>query len=133
MKELNPLISKTVSNSLFALANSDRDFSSQEFIDWHLKSIPDYWEDAQLSSTFMKSHNALSDKKISFSSDFLNQQYELGNIFFEPHMFCIRLRGSFEFKDVPYSDGKKFKSKITYHLRKEGYVYNYPKDGYVKS
>jgi L-2-hydroxyglutarate oxidase LhgO len=60
MKELNPLIRTGIYNALFAIANSDTDSASKNFLGWHLRAIPEYWEEV-----------ALSQKQINFSSHFL--------------------------------------------------------------
>lgn len=132
LKELDPLIRSSIYNILSAFGYYDVDPLCREFVNQHLYSIPKHWEDVQLFPKIQKSIDSLRNKEISFNADFLNEQYKTGNIYYVNDLQCIQLRGSYEFIGIPYEDGKKLKLKITYHLGKEGYVYDYGKGGYVK-
>lgn len=131
MAKLNPLVREGIFNALFAIANYDRDSFSRDFVNMHLLSVPEYWETPELDLNF---RNALEgvDNDIVFKSAFLNEQFEIGNIYSLPNKKYIRLKGSYEFAGVEYESRKKHKDKITYQLRKEGYQYDYNNDSYYK-
>jgi len=67
---------------------------------------------------------------VSFKSQFLNEQFEIGNIYLIAMTKYIQMKGSSEFDKV---DGNKHKhwEKITSHLRKEGYRFDFSKGGYL--
>lgn len=69
---------------------------------------------------------------VNFKFQFLNEQFQLGNIFRLPGMVAIRMRPSFEFIGVDYDNRHKHRDKISSHLRREGYYHNLFIDAYVK-
>lgn len=137
MARLNPLIREGTFNALFAIAHCDKDDSLKKYIDYHLQSIPDYWEDPELIDKLQAVCDRLQranspEREIRFKSDFLTEQYKLGNIYLASNG-SVRLPGSFEFKGIDYDLRKSHKDKITYQLRKEGYQYSSYLDGYLRN
>ncbi|MFB2118748.1 hypothetical protein [Parapedobacter sp. 2B3] len=137
MAKLNPLIREGIFNAPFAIIHGDKDDYLKQYIGYHLQSIPNYWEDpeliAKLQAVCDKLQTANSAKReIRFKSEFLMEQYELGNIY-PAYNGSIQLLGAFDFKGVDYDHRKKHKDKITYQLRKEGYFYSIYHDGYLNT
>ena len=137
MAELNPLIREGIFNALFAIIQSDKDDYLKQYIGYHLQSIPDYWEDPELNEKLQAACDRLQaanspEREIRFKSEFLTEQYKLGNIYPAANG-SVQLLGAFDFKKVDYDHRKKHKDKITYQLRKEGYQYSYYHDGYLRS
>lgn len=132
MKELNPLIRNAVYNALFALSHYDIDDNSRKYIEYQIAFLPDYWEDPELYPQFEKSISGLQNKQITFSSEFLNEQYRLKNIVYKQNTGCIQIEGSYNFVGVDYDKRKSHLNKIRTHLKKENYYYDNGKEGYVK-
>lgn len=132
MKELNPLIRTGIYNALFAYINYENDLRCRDFINFSVMSMPSYWEDPELSPILKTVSDQLLNKKVSFQSEFLNEQYRLGNISYFPQCICMRIKGSFELAGVSYEERKKHLRKITSKLKQEDYHYDYFKYGYVK-
>ncbi|MNV35008.1 hypothetical protein D3C71_1264440 [compost metagenome] len=132
MKILNPLIRKAIYNSLIAIVN----YPTHPFnrrIDWNLKIMPNYWELPELTDEYKEALSKMAETKIVFQSEFLNNEYQIGNIYSLPGKQCIILKGAYAFVGVKYEDRAKHRSKITGHLRKEGYIYSAFDDGYIKT
>jgi hypothetical protein len=101
MKELNPLIRKGVYEALFALANCNKNDFCKVWVEFHTKSIPDYWEEPELEKPLKEVRDKLdSELKTDFKSPFLNEQFKLGNLFHNATTGCIEMRPAFEFKEV---------------------------------
>lgn len=132
MPEMNQLVRKGVYNGLFALANYSTDEFSRNFVNLNIASLPDYWEEPELIPELADSL-AQAGGDIIFESPFLNQQFEAGNIYRLANTRYIRVKGSYEFNEVAYEDGKKHLSKITSQLRKENYLFDYCIGGYARS
>jgi len=137
MARLNPLIREGIFNALFAIVHSDKDDDLKKYIDYHLQSIPDYWEDPVLIDKLQAVCNKLQtanspERKLQFKSEFLTEQYNLGNIYLANNG-SVQLLGAFDFKDVDYDYRKSHKNKLTYQLRREGYQYSYYHVGYVRT
>ena len=131
MKELNPLIRNAIYKALFTLSNSDTNAFCRELMTFYSKCVPDYWEDPELDEHLQKVlDESTAQKKIQFKSSFLNQQFALGNLFYNQHTRCIEIRESFNFKEVD-GDKHKHRDKISAQLRKEGYGYHPGLNGYV--
>jgi hypothetical protein len=132
MKELNPLIRTGIYNALFAIANYDKDQFSKDFFKFCATLVPTYWEEPELSSEFHDSLLKLNDvNPIVFRSEFLNDQYQIGNLFLNPKTRCLIIQGSYAFVNVE-GDKHKHRSKISSQLRKEGYSFIPGLDGYTK-
>lgn len=123
MKVLNPLIRNAVFNSLVALSHYPHPPFNLR-VDYNFASIPTYWEEPELTREYEVALEMLNELEIVFRSDFLNQEYELGNIYALENRRLIRLRGAFEFKGVDYKHKDKHRAKIVNHLHKDGYRYN---------
>lgn len=48
MRQLNPIIRNSVATALHALDHYSRVGAARRFVDYHCRSVPDYWEPAQL-------------------------------------------------------------------------------------
>jgi len=55
MSELNPIIRNAVYTALYAYENQEHSQTSKKFVDFHLLSIPKYWEQPELLKDFRKS------------------------------------------------------------------------------
>lgn len=133
MKELNPLIRNAIYKALFAISNSDTNAFCRELMIMYSKCVPDYWEDPELDEHLQKLlDKSTVQKEIQFKSLFLNQQFALGNLFYNQHTCCIEIRESFNFKKVD-GDKHKHRGKISAQLRKEGYGYHPGLNGYVNT
>jgi hypothetical protein len=137
MAKLNPLIREGIFNALFTIVHGDKDDYLKQYIGYHLQSIPDYWEDPQLSKKLQAVYDRLQtanspEREMRFKSAFLTEQYRLGNIY-PANNGSVQLLSAFDFNDVDYDHRKRHKDKITYHLRKEGYRYSIYHDGYLRS
>ncbi|MBS1779879.1 MAG: hypothetical protein JST70_11180 [Bacteroidetes bacterium] len=124
MKELNPLIREAIYNALFAIANYEQHPSLKNFIDFHVMSIPEYWEVPQLYNQFSDVFASLEENNtVSFKSQFLNEQFEIGNLYPIPKTNYIQIKASFDFIEVE-GDKHKHRNKISSHLRREGYLFH---------
>lgn len=135
MKELNPLIRNGIYSALFAIANYNKNMNAKQHIDFQAMLLPSYWEDPELHSFLTSAMEQVQDhaeRLTDFSSPFLKKEYELGNLILDKEAGCIRVAASFEMKGVDYDDRKKHQRKITAALKKEGYIYNFTLDGYIK-
>ena len=45
MKELNPIIRNAIYTAIYAYENHQQSDSSKQFVEYHLMSIPKYWEE----------------------------------------------------------------------------------------
>ncbi len=48
MKELNPIIRNAIYTAIYAYETHKQSDRSKEFVDYHLMSIPKYWEEPEL-------------------------------------------------------------------------------------
>jgi hypothetical protein len=55
MKELNPIIRNAIYTALYARENYNRSVAAQNFVDFSIRLIPDYWEEPTLTDDFLKS------------------------------------------------------------------------------
>jgi hypothetical protein len=55
MKELNPIIRNAIYTALYARENYNRSLAAQNFVDFSIRLIPDYWEEPTLTDDFLKS------------------------------------------------------------------------------
>jgi hypothetical protein len=55
MKELNPIIRNAIYTALYARENYNRSFAAQNFVDFSIRLIPDYWEEPTLIDDLLKS------------------------------------------------------------------------------
>jgi len=132
MKELNPLIRNAIYDALIALSNSDVDSFCMDFVNWHARAIPDYWEDPELIPQLEEAMEKLSkDSTPVFKSDFLIEQYRLGNLAYNPGKRCIEIQPSYSFNNTN-GDNHKLRNKISAYLRKEGYAFDDLLQGYRK-
>lgn len=130
MKELNPLIRNGIYDALTALANCDTNSFCKDFISWHARGIPDHWEDPELIPRLQKAMARQTEDSIPrFKSDFLNEQYRLGNLICNSDKRCIEIRPSFLFNNS-VGDNRKLRNKISAHLRKEGFSFDELLQGY---
>jgi hypothetical protein len=130
MPELNREIRGGIYDALVAIVNYDTDEFSRKFINYTDNMIPDYWEDPELQPEFQ---NALSPvDKITFESAFLNEQYQLGNLYQVPNTSYIRAKASFEFAKIDYDDRRVHLEKISRQLRKENYIFDHCLNCYIK-
>lgn len=70
---------------------------------------------------------------LNFQTAFLNEQLQIGNLEQIAGLPAIRIKASFDFKDVDYDDRHAHRDKISSFLRKEGNVYTQQFGFYVKS
>ena len=63
MRELNPLVRNAVATAMHAFDHYERSDAAKEFVDYHFRSIPKYWEPAALLEGYVKmwSRRANSD------------------------------------------------------------------------
>lgn len=133
MKELNPLIRNGIYDALFALANHHKNAYCKEWVGFHLRRIPNYWEDPELKDDLKTiPDQTLSEAEIVFNSSFLNEQFKLGNLSYNVITGCIEIRPSFEFNEVP-GNAHRHRDKISALLRKEEYVYIPGLNGYMRA
>ena len=52
MKELNPIIRNAIYTAMYAYEASEKSDMSKGFVEFHLLSIPKYWEEPQLLDGF---------------------------------------------------------------------------------
>ena len=60
MKELNPIIRNAVYTAMYAHKTSGKSEMSKSFVEFHLLSIPKYWEAPELLKGFRESEEKLS-------------------------------------------------------------------------
>lgn len=48
MKELNPIIRNAIFTALYAMVRAGTSPAAKDFADWHMRSIPEYWEEPEL-------------------------------------------------------------------------------------
>ncbi|RKY10631.1 MAG: hypothetical protein DRP56_00520 [Planctomycetota bacterium] len=60
MKELNPIIRNAIYTALYAHKASEKSEMSKHFVEYHLLSIPTYWEEPELLKGFKESEEKLS-------------------------------------------------------------------------
>lgn len=53
MKELNPLVRNAIYTALYASENYDKSAAAKAFVDFNLKLIPPYWEEPELTESFL--------------------------------------------------------------------------------
>jgi hypothetical protein len=117
MKELNPLIRNAIYNILFILVFFEKNEPCARILDLIIRSIPSYWETPELNEHLEKIHDEIKHKAIAFKSTFLNQQFQLGNIYYVPSLVVVQLTSSHDFKDVEHDERKRHKNKIINALR----------------
>lgn len=54
MKQLNPLIRNAIATALHAFDHYERSAAAHEFVDYHFRSIPGYWESPKLLEGYVK-------------------------------------------------------------------------------
>jgi len=54
MKELNPLVRNAIGTALHAFDHYERSDAARTFVDYHFRSIPNYWEPPELLEGFVK-------------------------------------------------------------------------------
>ena len=54
MRELNPLVRNAVATAMHAFDHYERSSAAMEFVDYHFRSIPKYWEPAKLLEGYVK-------------------------------------------------------------------------------
>ena len=52
MKELNPIIRNAIYTAIYAYETHKQSDLSRQFVDYHLMSIPQYWEEPELLKGF---------------------------------------------------------------------------------
>lgn len=130
-KDLSSFLSEAIYNFLVAIANYENDDVFKNSIIPFLTNALDSSENPELYPHLDKAiKDMLQQEHVTFKSDFLNAEYEKGNITFNLYTQMVYLLGSYEFRLIE-GDGKKHKDKITSQLKKEGYVYK--DEGYFKS
>ena len=55
MKELNPIIRNAIYTAMYAYESSEKSTRSKSFVEFHLLSIPKYWEEPELLKGFKES------------------------------------------------------------------------------
>jgi len=55
MKELNPIIRNAIYTAIYAHNSREKSDMSKSFVEFHLLSIPDYWETPELLKSFRES------------------------------------------------------------------------------
>jgi hypothetical protein len=55
MKELNPIIRDAIYTALYAHENYSRSIAAQNFVEFNIRLIPDYWEAPKLTDSFLES------------------------------------------------------------------------------
>lgn len=60
MKELNPIIRNAVYTAMYTYESSEKSEMSKSFVEYHLLSIPKYWEEPELLKGFKKSEEKRS-------------------------------------------------------------------------
>jgi hypothetical protein len=54
MKQLNPLIRNAIATALHAFDHYERSAAAHEFVDYHFRSIPKYWEQPEMLEGYVK-------------------------------------------------------------------------------
>jgi hypothetical protein len=54
MKQLNPLIRNAIATALHAFGHYERSAAAHEFVDYHFRSIPKYWEPPEMLEGYVK-------------------------------------------------------------------------------
>lgn len=62
MKELNPIIRNAIYTAIYAYEAIGKSEMSKDFVEYHLLSIPKYWEEPELLKGFKKAEDELSGK-----------------------------------------------------------------------
>ena len=65
MKELNPIIRNAIYTSMSAYEATNKSDMSKRFVEFHLLSIPKYWEEPELLKGFKESEDKLSGPSIA--------------------------------------------------------------------
>ena len=55
MKELNPIIRNAIYTAIYAYEASEKSNTIKGFVEFHLLSIPKYWEEPELLDSFRES------------------------------------------------------------------------------
>jgi hypothetical protein len=63
MKELNPIIRDAICTALFAYENYHRSIAAQNFVDFNIRLIPDYWEKPKLTASFLECVKYFEEKR----------------------------------------------------------------------
>ena len=53
MRELNPIIRNAVCTAIHAINNYDQSRAAKEFVDLHRMMIPSYWEQPELTKSYL--------------------------------------------------------------------------------
>lgn len=138
VNKLMPIIFRNIYNTFFALNTYETDINAERLIKGYIHSIPDEWTEPELYSFFSKQGDAVK-KSIGVQqcaydqlSDFLKEQFDLKNIYLNEKWGSIEIKGSFALKGVNAEGRKKLQQKIAYHLKKNGFIYSWTIDGYIK-
>ena len=62
MKELNPIIRNAIYTAIYAHQAIGKSEMSENFVEYHLLSIPKYWEEPELLKGFREADEKLSGK-----------------------------------------------------------------------
>ncbi len=54
MRELNPIIRNAIFTALYASENYKQSVGAKKFVNFHLKIIPNYWEQPKLTDEFLE-------------------------------------------------------------------------------
>jgi hypothetical protein len=132
MPEINTRIRSGIYKALFTLANSTTNYDCLRLSQHAHQMIPDYWEEPELGSLLENDLKLLRTTQLKFESTFLNEQLNIGNIYRLPDSLYVRTKNASELMDMDSQQRKKNLSKISSHLRNEGYVYDPCSDAYIK-
>lgn len=125
------LISKAtgdgILNALFTLSRYGNDITCTDRIKKYFNEMVQHPE---LNKAMQKIADGAALKHWGFESDFLTEQYALGNIYFSPVSCCIKTLVSCDFKQIDVKP-KTHLARITSALKKEGYSFSYPFNGYI--
>ncbi|BAU12858.1 hypothetical protein LEP3755_33910 [Leptolyngbya sp. NIES-3755] len=69
MQELNPIIRNAIVTALYAARNYSEDAASMEWVNFQFRLIPEYWEEPQLTESFLRLAKSLQKKGINESKD----------------------------------------------------------------
>ena len=56
MRELNPIVRNAICTALYAMKNYAVSEKAKIYLDFHARSIPDYWEQPEIAAYFSKKH-----------------------------------------------------------------------------
>jgi len=132
MANINKSINDGIYNALYILSNSFNNIEYFKELVYTQTQIPRAWENPVLSKPLENNLSEIEATKIRFKSAFLNQHFEIGNIYKMPNSLFIRCELGSDFQETNPKERKKILSKIYSDLKKEGYTYDPCRDAYVK-